>query len=204
MENSLFSGVKILVFDFDGTLVDSNPLKRKAFEACFTGADFSGRREEILGYCWGNHHTPRGEKFRYVYERILRQAYTGEIEKALHERFERETTQEIIRAPEIPGASEFLARVRASHRMAVLSSTPHAILRTILDHRGWAGYFDLKQGAPVDKASWLKGLQVGGVAPDQVLFFGDTPEDAAAAEEAGCRFISVPQMGDFHELLRKA
>ena len=196
----------MIVFDFDGTLVDSNPIKRRAFELCFS--EFPAQKEGILAYCGGNNHVTRSEKFRHVYENILKMDYTPEVEKKLHLRFERETTEQIVRAPEIPGASEFIRNARPKHRTALLSSTPHPILLEILERRGWSGWFDLKQGAPVNKAAWLKGLEKAGWPPEQVLFFGDTPEDARSAQTAGCRFIPVansalsdgsPVLTDFKE-----
>lgn len=191
----------MLVFDFDGTLVDSNRIKWRAFEACFS--EFSDRRQKILAYCRGNNHVTRGVKFRVVYEQMLGLPYTPKVAERLHRRFEEETTEAIVRAPEIPGASEFLKRVRPKHRTAVLSATPHPILLEILKRRGWSGHFDLKQGAPVNKAAWLRGLEGKGYPPAQVLFFGDTPEDARAAQEAGCRFIPVssPALSGGHAVL---
>jgi len=67
----------------------------------------------------------------------------------------------------------------------------HPILREILEARGWLRYFDLQRGAPVVKATWLKGLQGLGYPADRILFFGDSPEDARAAEEAGCPFVTL-------------
>ena len=190
---------RMLVFDFDGTLVDSVPIKFRAFDRCFE--EFPEQREAIRAYCHGNNHTPRWEKFRHVYEQILRRPYTPQIEREMHERFERETTEQISRAPALPGASEFLERVRPRYRTALLSSTPHGILLEILEKRGWGSRFDEVQGAPVNKASWLLGLKDRGFSPEQVLFFGDTPEDAAAAREAGCGFLFVPEFKDFRGLL---
>lgn len=187
-------GARALVFDFDGTLVDSNPIKQRAFELCFAG--FPEQREEILAYCGGRHHTPRGEKFRHVVERILHRPYTEEVAVALHERFEAATTRQIAEAPELPGAAVFLRHVQGRYLTALLSSTPHEILCQILAHRGWAGWFGRVQGAPVNKASWLKAFrEQRGLKGDHMVFFGDTPEDARAAEEAGCTFIAVGEGG---------
>ena len=181
---------RILVFDFDGTLIDSNPIKRAAFAACFT--DVAERREEILAYCWGHHHVPRGEKFRHVYERILRQPYTPEVASRLHARFDDATTRQIIAAPEIPGATAFLRYASGRYDTALLSSTPQEVLRHILAERGWLDYFTYVQGAPIIKAEWLRRLrQLNGLAAEAILFFGDTPEDAASADRASCRFIQV-------------
>ena len=190
---------RLLVFDFDGTLVDSVPIKFQAFDRCFE--KFPAQREKIRAFCRGNNHTPRWEKFKTVYEEILHLPYTREIEQELHRRFERETTEQIARAPEIPGASEFLSRVHTTHRTALLSSTPHEILLEILEKRGWSGLFQSVQGAPVNKGEWLKHLTSQGFTKTEVLFFGDTPEDASAAREAGCGFIYVPDLPDFRGLM---
>ena len=178
------------VFDFDGTLVDSNPIKARAFERCFSG--LTARRDEVLAYCCANHHVPRGEKFRHVYERILEQPYTPEIARRLHEQFEAETAGPVIQAPTVPGALEFLAAIGRSRVTGVLSSTPHEVLVRILEGRGWQGYFRHVQGAPVNKARWLAQFQAQeGLAGDELAFFGDTDEDEAAARAAGCGFIRV-------------
>ena len=202
---------RALVFDFDGTLVDSTPIKRRAFELCFV--EFPERRDEILAYCWGHHHTPREVKFRYVYEQILRRPYTPELAATLHERFEAATTRQIIHAPEIPGAAEFLRRAHRRYLMSLLSSTPHDVLLDILTQRGWLGYFTLVQGSPVQKAAWLKSFREARRFGEQdVIFFGDTSEDAQAAQAGGAAFVTVNgsqgaragtyTVADFTELLR--
>jgi phosphoglycolate phosphatase-like HAD superfamily hydrolase len=181
---------RAIVLDFDGTLVDSTPIKQRAFERCFAG--FAESRHEILAYCWGHHHTPRGEKFRYVYERILRRPYTAKIAASLHAQFDAETTQQIIEAPERPGAARFLAATAKRHLTALLSSTPHEILEAIVSQRGWRPWFTRIQGAPVHKASWLRSLKTQhALTPQELVFFGDTDEDAQAAKAADCAFVGV-------------
>lgn len=181
---------RALVFDFDGTLVDSNPVKGRAFEICF--AEFPDRRGEILAYCRGQNHLTRGEKFQYVYEQILGLPYTEEIAAALHRRFASASTQEIIAAPEIPGATRFLGLTAASHRKALLSNTPHGILMDILLNRGWGDYFRTVQGAPVVKAEWLRAYrEAQRLEEHEIVFFGDTVEDDNAAKHAGCTFVAV-------------
>ena len=180
----------VLVFDFDGTLVDSNAIKRQAFDRCFS--EFPDRLEEIRRYCYGFNHTPRWEKFRHVYTEILGLPYTPEIEREMHRRYEEATTLQVIRAPEIPGAGNFLEAARSRHPLALVSSTPDPILRTILKARGWSRLFHVVQGAPVRKADWLAGyLRQEHHAPGNVVFFGDALEDAASAKQAGCLFCGI-------------
>lgn len=205
------SRMRVFVFDFDGTLVDSNPIKWAAFESCFS--EFPDRREEIQRYCRENSHTTRWEKFRHIYELILGRDYTPEIEAALTKRFEEATTLQIVQTPSLPGAESFLLRCRREgKKICLLSSTPDRILREILRGRDWLGAFDVIQGAPVDKARWLSQLmERDSLEKDEIIFFGDTPEDAGSALRAGCGFVAIGEgkgipkgvhrMADFRGLL---
>ena len=181
---------RALVFDFDGTLVASNDIKWRGFEVAF--AEFPEQLADIMAYCRAHNHTVRSEKFQHVYEQILCRPYTPEIARTLQERFAAATTEAIVNAPEIPGATSFLRGLVGRHTSALLSSTPHWILLDILDRRRMRGYFDLVQGAPVNKAAWLEALRTGHTLTEaQTVFFGDTAEDMAAARLAGCTFIAV-------------
>jgi phosphoglycolate phosphatase-like HAD superfamily hydrolase len=205
----LVRNAKVLVFDFDGTLVDSNPIKLRAFETCF--AEFPHRREEILAYCLGHHAVPRGDKFRHVYERIIGLPYTDATAIVLHKRFFALTTDQIVAAPEIAGASAFLESVHGDHRTALLSSTPHQILVHLLVERGWSRLFSCVRGAPVDKREWLVSLRgEWGLGEGDAVVFGDTDEDVAAAWAAGCVPVMVgeapvgahvPRIRDFRVLV---
>lgn len=181
---------RVVVFDFDGTLVDSNRIKREAFEICFR--EFPQHLDEIRAYCNGNHHTPRWGKFQHVYEQILRLPYTPIVEARLMARYAAATTSQVINAPEIPGATHFLRIVAADHITALLTTTPHKILMDILDKRGWQRYFQVIQGAPLNKVTCLTVMQrTYHLRGRELMFFGDTLEDAAAARTASCLFIAV-------------
>lgn len=192
---------KAVVFDFDGTLVDSNEIKWSGFEHVFS--EYGGRIAEIRAYCRGSNHTIRGDKFRFVCEQILHVEYTVERERSLHERYAAYTTEGVARAPEIPGAAQFVRRMN-DRPTALLSSTPHAILLEILGRRDWLSMFKVVQGAPVVKRDWLERYRAAiGCAAHDILFFGDTAEDAASAREFGCEFVRVGvDIKDFQNLLR--
>jgi phosphoglycolate phosphatase-like HAD superfamily hydrolase len=177
-----------VIFDFDGTLVDSNEIKRRAFDLLF--ADYPDHMQEIQEYCHGHNHTIRGDKFRYVTEEILRLPYTPERDRSLHELYEGLTTEGVVSAPEIPGATAFLRSLKSSP--ALVSATPHDILLKILDRRGWRSLFDPVRGAPVDKADFLRGIRADvGCEPTRLVFIGDTEEDEKAAHVSGCTFVRV-------------
>lgn len=203
----LIQTAKALIIDFDGTLVDSNPIKLKAFEKCFV--DYPELFREIMAYCQTNHHVHRHEKFRFVFENILKQPYTPEIEKRLLDIYARETTEQVIAAKEIPGATKFLERFVAGRLAALFSSTPHQTLLTILERRGLKKYFTVIQGAPINKAEWIKQfIKAHRLKKEEVLFIGDSLEDALSSKKAGVPFLAVgPQkpegtysITNFHEV----
>lgn len=187
---NLLQSAKALVIDFDGTLVDSNPIKLKAFEKCFV--DYPEHFEKIMAYCKMHHHTHRHEKFRFVFENILKRPYTPEIEKRLLEIYARETTEQVVAAKEIPGASRFLERFVKGKLSALLSSTPHETLLHILERRGLKKYFTTIQGAPINKAEWIQQFaRTHSLRPKEILFLGDSAEDFISSQKAGVLFLAV-------------
>jgi phosphoglycolate phosphatase-like HAD superfamily hydrolase len=176
---------KTWVFDFDGTLVDSNAIKLDAFDACF--AEFSEHRDQIQAYCRTEHHVPRWEKFRYVYEKILHLPLSEAMAAALSDRYAAATTDAVAKANEIVGAETLLRGAGASKEKSILSSTPQDVLESIIERRGWKPYFREIKGAPVSKTEWLKKQPT----PALTVFFGDTKADLGSARTAGCRFVGV-------------
>ena len=93
---NLIQTAEAVVFDFDGTLVDSNEIKRRGFDHAF--AEYPDRLEEIRAYCYGSNHTIRGEKFRHVVEKILGLEYTPELDAHFHQRYAEFTTDSVVAA----------------------------------------------------------------------------------------------------------
>ena len=205
----LLRRARAVVFDFDDTLVESNDIKWRGFEAVF--GEFAEHLSEIMAYCRGSNHTVRDEKFRHVCEEILGLRYTEDLATALHQHYANATTQLIAQAPEIPGATTFLLSLAGGYTTALLSSTPHEILLQILEQRDMRKHFRHVQGAPVDKAEWLNQFRsMQSLAPKEVVFFGDTPGDLASSRTAGCVFVGLGKefsaledclkIEDFHEI----
>lgn len=186
----ILESAKVFVLDFDGTLVDSNEIKRSAFEKCF--AAYPDSFDAILQYCRGNNHVPREVKFRHVFENILKLPFTPVIEKQMLDHYAAETTEQVIATDEIPGATRFLEHFFRQKEFHLLSSTPHIFLEQILERRGLKKYFKKIQGAPVHKATWLKQfVKEGNWGREEIVFIGDSPEDCQSAKEAELDFIAI-------------
>jgi phosphoglycolate phosphatase len=196
-------GIRAIVFDFDGTLIDSNRLKYNAYFDLFP-PDAHHRQviRAVLSEIF--------EKSRYVIlEAILRRLGAGD-ESAL-KRKAGELAQhynKIVLAgaktcAEITGAEQALRRFAPTHGMYVISTTPDEALNEIIRSRKWDGYFLGVFGYPHKKPETLRRIMaLENMRSDQVLVVGDGESDRESAMENGCPFVHVTEEFRFEELGR--
>lgn len=190
--NDPFPGpASVLVFDFDGVILDSATLKRQAFADLYAD-ELEERRRAVVAYLSRRGGQPREVKFRHIEGQILgRDAGESRIQE-LCERFKANVEQRLLDAPAIPGALEFLERWQGRRPLYLLSATPEPELRAIVTRRGLDRYFLEVIGAPPDKVSGLRNLLVRrGHAPADTVMIGDSYNDYRAARSNGTAFIGV-------------
>lgn len=180
------SRIKLFVFDFDGTLVQSNAIKRSTFYD--VSVDITGASEALDELFRTASHLDRHGVFRALAERLggldadgLAEAYTALCEAR------------IAAAPEVPGAGRLLARLRDKGRRAVVnSSTPLAALRRCVPRCAFGSFVDAIYGEPPGKLDNLRAaMGASGAAPEDTVVIGDGEGDRGSAAEAGCAFIAV-------------
>lgn len=181
--------IRAVIFDVDGVIIESAEIKTKAFEILF--ADYPDKLPEIISYHQKNGGISRYVKFRYFYEEILGQELSVEKEAELGERFSRIVLTQILEAPFVPGAIEFLSQNRNRYHFFVASGTPQDELQNILNHRQLTPFFLEVHGAPKDKADIIEDiLRRYELKRQEVAFIGDAESDRAAAEKARIAFIA--------------
>jgi phosphoglycolate phosphatase-like HAD superfamily hydrolase len=178
-------------FDFDGVLADSVEVKTWAFAKLFEPHGPEVVRKVI------DHHRRHGgmtrlEKFHHYHSKYLDKNLTDEKMAELCRRFSELVVDEVVAAPEIQGAGEFLTKWCKRLPCFVISATPEEEIREIVQRRGMAGYFKEVLGAPADKEQNLKSLlDKYGLSPSKCCFFGDTTSDYQAAQACGTYFIGI-------------
>ena len=183
--------IKCVVFDFDGTLVESNEIKRRAFYEVtkdIIGADSildklfsmpdSGDRYSIFNALIRNLKKPHKSAISAI---CLSDLYTKKCER------------KIYNAPEILGALKTLKELKRRKVKVFLSSaTPIDTLQRIIDMRGWNELFDGVMGSPDSKKDHLKSiLLLSDYSLSEVAYIGDNEVDQKAALSIGCKFIGV-------------
>ena len=185
-----------VVFDFDGTLVDSAPAKYRAFFQIFPGDDAAQRIvADVLRL------DPDGSRHRVIPRMgaLMREAgiaLSGSDESRIAA-YGEAVLAAVAACPALPRAEEALKLARRSGKVHVSSNTPQAPLHDLLARRGWLALIDGVHGWPSRKSDTLRAVvaQCGGVAA-RVLTVGDGPSDEEAAREVGCPFVRVaPEQG---------
>lgn len=181
----------VLVFDFDGVILDSASLKRQAFAALYDGEPAT-ERQAVRAYLNRRGGQPREVKFHHIESHILgREASEARIQE-LCRRFKATVEARILDAPAIPGAVEFLERRQGQLPLYLLSATPEHELREIVARRDLARHFDEVIGAPPDKSTGLRNLLARhGHAASHTVMIGDSYNDYRAASSNGTRFIGI-------------
>jgi phosphoglycolate phosphatase-like HAD superfamily hydrolase len=204
---SCWDRIRCIAFDFDGTLVESNAIKRRAFFEVFDAFPAGGSDKQA------DAETDR----EAVVERVLaenpdadRSGIVREVRAALVARGARSLPQPIslvdaytrlcevrvVACPAVPGALEALEHLCQIYPLYLDSSTPEAALKRIVERRGWSPFFRAVLGRPADKVENLRTVaEREKLAPREILLVGDGPPDAAAAQEFECAFLGFERDG---------
>lgn len=176
--------IRCVVFDFDGTLLLSNEIKREGFFAAVAGyPDGLERMARILAH-------PPGD--RYAIFRSFAQEVGGDANE-LAIKYSNWCEERILTCPERPGAALALAQLRrVGIKVHVNSATPTAPLRSVVLRRYGAASFNGVHGGHGAKLANLEAiLRQEQLPPSSLAMVGDGIDDRDAALAVGCRFVGV-------------
>lgn len=187
---------RLVMFDLDGTLIDSVPDLAAAVDRMLVELGRSPAGVENVRDWVGN-----GARV------LVRRALAGGLDHAAVG--EAETEEALARFLDIyadchhltalyPGVHELLeALSTAAVELAVVTNKPERFVAPLLEQVGLGGYFrwiiggdTLPQQKP-DPAALLQVMRLAGVEAAQSLFIGDSRNDVLAARAAGVPCIAV-------------
>ncbi|PAU66423.1 HAD family hydrolase [Pseudomonas sp. PIC25] len=183
---------RLLIFDWDGTLVDSIgrivESMRRAAESCSLPQRAEAAIKGIIGLSLP-------EAIRTLYPELERDA--GCVERFRRQYSEHYLTLENEPSALFPGVVESLGAFRQSgYRLAVATGKSRRGLNHVLAGHGWLDYFDVTRcadetaGKP-DPLMLHEILAHCGVAAEQALMVGDSSFDLLMARRAGLDAVAV-------------
>jgi HAD superfamily hydrolase (TIGR01509 family) len=190
----LLRAKRLLIFDFDGTIVDSSPLHARAFSEAFAADGVPVDYATIAGLTTDTavDQVARGARLPLDAEK-----------RAFLIADKRARALRLIEAElePIPGSVDFLERARGLFPLALCTSGSRPTIERALERVGLVGVFDpvvtagdVRHGKPHPEG-FLKAAAQRGVAPADALVFEDAPSGLAAARAAGMDTVHVVEPG---------
>jgi membrane protein len=182
--------LKTILFDIDGTLVDSNDLHVLAWDEAFRAAGHEFDRETL--------HDQVGKGADNYVPALLPDLPEAEQQRLGDEHGRVYKDRYIAQAKPFPGARDLLQRCReVGYKVVLASSASGEELEHYLKLLDAADLVDAHTSADDVGSSkpcpdiFDTARQKVGVEPDEALVIGDTPFDIEAAAKAGMRTIAV-------------
>jgi phosphoglycolate phosphatase len=182
-------GFKNVVFDLDGTLVDSVPGINASLRAAVAFHGLPLEVRDLSRYV--------GPPLREMILQMWPHLAPGEVDKLVHAFRGHYNTQGCLSAALYPGMLEQLVQLHGSAvQLFVLTNKPLEPTLKILEHLSIKRFFravhspdspDCPFSVKADGALRLAGAY--GLLPEQTLLVGDSSEDREAAEAAGFSFL---------------
>lgn len=187
----MIQNISAAVFDFDGTLVDSERIKRQTF---FDITADIPNAEVFLGELLSRSPPlDRHQISRYLAELTQPAASAAETANAIVDEYSQICRERISKAPDIPGAKEIISALNElSIPIFISSATPLQELEKLVAVRSWAFAIQQVFGSPEKKIEHLETIHtyVRGRRKD-ILFVGDSSSDYDAAAHFGCAFAAL-------------
>lgn len=179
---------KLIIFDLDGTLVDSFPGIRLGLNLAL--ADLGMPPRDLA---WVRRHVGRGAS------RLIAAAAGDTCNReALMEGFRHQYGRVIAGStPPYPGIDQALATLATDHTLAVASNKPLHWVEELVDHLGWRPLMASVVGPETtgnhkpDPAMIIAILESTDYLADEALLVGDMPVDAETGANAGIRVLGV-------------
>lgn len=182
--------LELAFFDFDGTLIASNEVKRAVFfEVIEPYPQLAADLDRLL-----DEHPPLN---RYQLFEELAASATRSVDvpppHVMADRYTHLVERAIASCPHVPGAMAAVRMLRGRGvRCHIVSDTPHDSLeRVVKVHRLWPEV-DAVMGGPTKKEVHIaRVLNDTGASPLESLVIGDGDTDREAARVIGCHFVRV-------------
>lgn len=187
-----------VVFDFDGTLIDSKEVKTlnylKAFEIVFRTKKEA--KDKIIKSC---EKTSGANRFLQLSDTLetLGLTATDEQKDTWSRQYSSLNSKSLENIPEFPSVRGIIKELtKKGFKLFAASGILEGEFLRVLSKRRLMNFFlEVKGG---DKLGFLKSLKERGFWP--ILFVGDTVYDEKTAIEAGVMFFKITKDSDFLDL----
>jgi phosphoglycolate phosphatase-like HAD superfamily hydrolase len=186
---------KVLVFDFDGVIIDSERSKQEAWVKLFKPL---GSKAVLLAYkakddVFKNRQGAREDMLTYIFHELkFSSDVIGDYVSEYSRRYDEDVQKEVNIIGVRTDVKEILKRFSKTMPLYVNSVTPDASLKNSLDLLKIRPLFKGVKGGSRSKADNLCAImEAEGVASSETLFVGDGLGDFLASQKSHCHFLGL-------------
>jgi phosphoglycolate phosphatase-like HAD superfamily hydrolase len=188
--------IKNLIFDFDGVILDSVPVKTEAFRKLFNEFNRDSV-DELIDYHLQNGGKPRYLKIRYFFEKILHQTISDSEVLEYADRYSELTKEELSKSKYlIEDTMNFIKNNFKNYNLHVASGADENDLKYICTSLDLNRYFLSIHGSPT-----LKNILVNDILKNnnyqkrETILIGDSLNDYDAAKQNDIEFYGFNNEG---------
>jgi phosphoglycolate phosphatase len=180
-----------VIFDLDGTLIDSRPTLCTSLNEVLHARDLRPLTEAEVQACMGG---GLAGLVASALHRVGSDLPVAPLLAQLRERYDVHSARSVRPFAGVDAALDALGR---THRLALCTNKPRAPTDAVLHRLGWNKRFEAVAAlgdAPLpkpDPALLQRVLDMMHIGPDAAVLVGDTRNDAGAAAALGMRFFAV-------------
>lgn len=187
----LKNNTRLIVFDYDGVILDSNKIKTDSFQESLFDED-PVLVKQFLDYHKINGGVSRYNKIKYFYHELKNDKNADDIINAKIELFGSIVEKKLLSAKFIPGIKQFLVTCHERQISCVVcSGGKEEEVRYVSSSLSIDKYFKNIYGSPKTKTDILGVINDEYLLDESVVYFGDARSDYLAAKEYNIKFIFV-------------
>ncbi|QOG04120.1 HAD family hydrolase [Flavobacterium sp. MDT1-60] len=178
----MFNNYKIILWDFDGVIMDSMPVRDKGFEIVLKNYP-KDQVSLLMEYHRSNGGLSRYNKFRYFFEEIRKESVNDSDIKLLAEEFSVVMLENLLDSSLlIQDSLNFIKENYLKYNMHIVSGSDGVELRYICETLGLSKYFISINGSPTPKNQLVMNLLIENkYKNEQTCLIGDSFNDLEAA-----------------------
>jgi beta-phosphoglucomutase len=209
--------LKAVLFDFNGIILDDEPIHKQLIEELLINENLRPQPEEFEQFCLGRSDRACLQDILTERGRFVNEAYLEKL-IALKSQAYRQRLEEINELPLFPGLEEILVQLQTAQiKLAIVTGALEGEVKAILNRAKLLDYFpvivaaeDITNSKPDPEGYLLAVKQLNQhypelqLTPANCLAIEDTFVGITAARQAGIAVVGVAHTYPFHMLQRRA
>jgi HAD superfamily hydrolase (TIGR01549 family) len=183
---------KIMVFDFDGVIIDSTEVKIDEYRNLFS--QFTKNKttlNEIINIYRNSAGIPRETTLKKVFKDVLDKTISNHEVENLSLDFSKKIFRRLEAIEPVKGFLEYLT-IHKKINKHIISGAPNSDVSYLIKKLNLSKYFKSIKGGPLNKKNEIINIsKLAKIKAKDIVYFGDQKNDYIAAKSAGVGFIGI-------------